>query len=310
MKKMIFGAAIALMAGAMTTSCGSDSSKDVNSNDSIVNTETSDSISRAFGRYFGIVIRTEMDSYTQNTGEELDREEFYKGIHSILATEHSNSYKQGQHTAINLMAQLMTLKDMGVQVNNAEILNKLRVELMADSAANDSIAHKAFITYNGFIQRVEAQARAREEAKLKEAPEAVQNRITADAHINKLKKENPAFNVTESGIGYIITTAGEGEKPQGNSDVTVSYTGTHLDGKAFDSNESAQFNLADVVPGFREALTMLGVGGEGTFYIPGKLAYGVYGKPAAGIGPDEMLVFKVKLLSIDKPEDNAAKAVK
>ena len=79
----------------------------------------------------------------------------------------------------------------------------------------------------------------------------------------------------------------------------------HLDGKTFDENPSANFNLAGVVPGFREALMMLAPGGEGTFYIPGSLAYGINGMPPAGIGPDEMLVFKVKLLEVAKPEVQA-----
>ena len=59
MKKFIFGAAIALLVGAGTTSCGKDNAaKDAG--DSLVSVETSDSISRAFGRYFGIQIRKEM----------------------------------------------------------------------------------------------------------------------------------------------------------------------------------------------------------------------------------------------------------
>ncbi|MDE5631753.1 MAG: FKBP-type peptidyl-prolyl cis-trans isomerase, partial [Muribaculaceae bacterium] len=34
-------------------------------------------------------------------------------------------------------------------------------------------------------------------------------------------------------------------------------------------------------------------------YIPGELAYGPNGQPAAGIGPNEMLVFDVEVLDID-----------
>ncbi|MGN1252538.1 MAG: FKBP-type peptidyl-prolyl cis-trans isomerase [Muribaculaceae bacterium] len=304
MKKFIFGAAIALLVGAGTTSCGKDNAaKDAG--DSLVSVETSDSISRAFGRYFGIQIRKEMLQYRQQTGESIDSAEFYKGMHSILAPKHSEAYIQGQGAAMNLMNQIMGLEASGVRVNRDALLNALRAELMADSAASDSVANKAFIEFNGHMSRIQEKARAREEAKKKEAPEAVQNRKTAEAYINKLKGSNPNFKVAESGLGYIITNPGEGNKPAANSDVVVSYTGTHLDGKTFDENPSANFNLAGVVPGFREALMMLAPGGEGTFYIPGSLAYGINGMPPAGIGPDEMLVFKVKLLEVAKPEVQA-----
>lgn len=309
MKKLILGAAIALMAGAVTTSCGKGEGKGEGS-DSIVSVETSDSISRAFGRHFGIQLRKEMIQYAQQSGKSLDSIEFYKGIHSIIAPKHSESYTLGQGAAVNLMSQIMMLEEMGVKVNRAELLNKLRTELLADSAASDSVANQAFIEFNGHMMRLQDKARAREEAKQKEAPEAIQNRKTGEAYINRMKKENPDFKVSKTGMGYIITNPGEGEHPKANDNVVVSYAGTHLDGQPFDSNPSASFNLSGVVPGFREALMMLGTGGEGTFYLPGDLGYGVNGMPPAGIGPDEMLVFKVKLIEIVKPADQAAATAK
>ncbi len=54
-----------------------------------------------------------------------------------------------------------------------------------------------------------------------------------------------------------------------------------------------------VVPGFGEGLKMLKKGGKATLYIPGKLGYGVNGQPAAGIGPNQMLVFDVEIVDVN-----------
>lgn len=132
-----------------------------------------------------------MLEYRQQTGKSIDSAEFYKGMHSILAPKHSEAYIQGQGAAMNLMNQIMGLEASGVRVNRDALLNALRAELMADSAASDSVANKAFIEFNGHMSRLQEKARAREEAKKKEAPEAVQNRKTAEAYINKLKGSNP-----------------------------------------------------------------------------------------------------------------------
>ena len=49
------------------------------------------------------------------------------------------------------------------------------------------------------------------------------------------------------------------------------------------------------MPGFAEGLKLLNKGGKAIFYIPGNLGYGPQGLPAAGIGPNQMLIFEVKL---------------
>jgi FKBP-type peptidyl-prolyl cis-trans isomerase FklB len=55
---------------------------------------------------------------------------------------------------------------------------------------------------------------------------------------------------------------------------------------------------ARLIPGWKEALTMMNAGSEWEIYIPGSLAYGERGMPQGGIGPDATLIFKVQLVSI------------
>ncbi|MDE6526437.1 MAG: FKBP-type peptidyl-prolyl cis-trans isomerase, partial [Muribaculaceae bacterium] len=116
------------------------------------------------------------------------------------------------------------------------------------------------------------------------------------------KAENADVRTTESGLSYLIANEGDGQHPDENATVVVNYTGKHIDGEVFDTTDGrgpATFNLQGVVPGFREGLMLLGKGGKATLYIPGKLAYGNQGQPAAGIGPNEMLIFDVELLDVN-----------
>lgn len=52
------------------------------------------------------------------------------------------------------------------------------------------------------------------------------------------------------------------------------------------------------IPGFKEALCMLGKGGQITAVIPASLAYGVKGA-GQQIGPNATLVFDIKVLDIN-----------
>lgn len=72
----------------------------------------------------------------------------------------------------------------------------------------------------------------------------------------------------------------------------------------FDSSngQPVVFSPAGVVPGFGEALCMMGAGSKMIVYIPGKLAYGVDG---AGdkIGPNETLIFEIETVGLEKKDE-------
>ncbi|MBX9704994.1 MAG: FKBP-type peptidyl-prolyl cis-trans isomerase, partial [Gammaproteobacteria bacterium] len=97
-------------------------------------------------------------------------------------------------------------------------------------------------------------------------------------------------------------TAGTGPKPSAQDVVTVDYEGKLIDGTLFDSSYKrgtpAEFPVNQVIPGWTEALQMMPVGSTWMLYIPGNLAYGAQGMPPAGIGPNEVLIFKVHLIGI------------
>ncbi|MBS1647441.1 MAG: peptidylprolyl isomerase [Bacteroidetes bacterium] len=106
---------------------------------------------------------------------------------------------------------------------------------------------------------------------------------------------------TASGLRYIIEKEGTGAQPTANSQVTVHYTGTLLNGTKFDSSvdrgQPLTFGLGQVIPGWTEGLQLMKVGGKSKLIIPPNLGYGERGAGGV-IPPNAWLVFDVELLDI------------
>lgn len=114
--------------------------------------------------------------------------------------------------------------------------------------------------------------------------------------------KKPGVKTTESGLQYKVIKEGSGEHPTATSKVTVHYHGTLTDGRVFDSSvdrgKPASFGLNQVIKGWTEGLQLMTPGAKYKFFIPSELGYGDRG--AGGmIGPHEVLVFEVELISID-----------
>lgn len=104
-----------------------------------------------------------------------------------------------------------------------------------------------------------------------------------------------------SGLQYKVLTAGTGKKPTAESEVSVHYRGTLIDGTEFDSSykrgEPVTFPVGGVIKGWTEALQLMAEGAKWQLVIPAELAYGERGAPPA-IGPNAVLVFDVELLKV------------
>lgn len=106
---------------------------------------------------------------------------------------------------------------------------------------------------------------------------------------------------TASGLQYIVLREGDGPSPRPGQSVTLHYRGTLPDGTEFDSSyggEPATFGVDRVIAGFGEALTLMKVGGHLRAFVPADLGYGA-GGALPNIGPNQVLVFDIELLSIE-----------
>lgn len=122
---------------------------------------------------------------------------------------------------------------------------------------------------------------------------------TAKAFFDKLAKEGKAKK-TASGLYYEIIKEGSKEMPKADSNVKIEYVGTLIDGAEFDSSKKrgqpAVFSLAQVIPGFKEGLQLIGKGGKIRLYVPSDLAYG--DNPLPGIPAGSTLIFDVDMLDV------------
>jgi FKBP-type peptidyl-prolyl cis-trans isomerase FklB len=105
-----------------------------------------------------------------------------------------------------------------------------------------------------------------------------------------------------SGLQYKIVKSANGRQPELNDSVLVNYHGRFISGEVFDSSidrgKPAEFKLAKVIPGFREALMHMHIGEKWEIFVPPSLGYGERGIKGT-IGANEMLIFDLELLAIN-----------
>lgn len=120
-----------------------------------------------------------------------------------------------------------------------------------------------------------------------------------------LKKNNLKAERDTSGIYYIITQRGTGEKPAVGKTVAVQYRGTLLNGKEFDSSAKGNggkpiefvLGVGQVIPGWDKGIALLPKGSKAVLLIPSSLAYGQRGA-GADIPADAPLRFDVELVDV------------
>lgn len=143
--------------------------------------------------------------------------------------------------------------------------------------------------------------------KQSDAKQLIELKKKADANA-KIGAEFLAANVkkqgvqtTKSGLQYQILKQGTGQSPKANSIVKVNYEGRLIDGTVFDSsiarNQTAEFQVSQVIQGWTEGLQLMKEGAEYRFFIPAQLGYGQIGSGDV-IEPNSTLIFDVELIEI------------
>ena len=107
---------------------------------------------------------------------------------------------------------------------------------------------------------------------------------------------------TASGLQYKVLSKGAGTvQPTAESNVSVHYHGTLIDGSVFDSSiergEPIAFVLNQTIAGWQEGVQLMVEGDKFRFYIPSDLAYG--DRNVGAIPAGSLLIFDVELISIN-----------
>jgi FKBP-type peptidyl-prolyl cis-trans isomerase len=107
---------------------------------------------------------------------------------------------------------------------------------------------------------------------------------------------------TNDGTFVVINQKGTGEPVIDGKFVDVKYTGKILETDSVFQSSQYKFKLgtAGVVRGWDDGLKLFNVGGKGTLYIPGYMAYGK--NPGPGNKEFQALVFDVEIISVSNTE--------
>ena len=156
------------------------------------------------------------------------------------------------------------------------------------------------------MQEFQQQLMTQQQAKREAA--GAKNMKDSQAFLDQ-NKAKAGVKTTASGLQYEVVQEGSGESPKPTDRVTVHYRGTLPDGTEFDSsyarNEPATFPVNGVIPGWVEALQLMKPGAKYKLVIPPALAYGERGA-GGDIGPNQVLLFDVELIKVEKGEAPAA----
>lgn len=293
MKKFVLACGVGAMMLATASCCGDSCTIESNSYKNF-----DDSVSAYYGCIQGKALAELLKDEPEVFQQRFDKDSFFKGLRQVVLADTSDyAYMSGISIGMNYNREMQQFKD-GVNFNRALIVEELEKAFEADTLLDvNNVKYKLDSLFNIVIER----ATKKHMDDLRNSPEAVQNRQTGRAFIDKRVAEDSTVVVTPSGLAYKKLRDGNGQKPEPVNSVKIAYKGSLIDGTVFDQllpDNDKKFPISGFVAGFTEGLLLMDKGSSYIFYIPGNLAYGVDGLKQAGIGPDETLIFEVELIDI------------
>lgn len=146
---------------------------------------------------------------------------------------------------------------------------------------------------DAFVANLQAKAKA-------EYTQVASKNQTEGAAFLAKNKTAAGVKTTASGLQYQVISQGTGARPGPSDTVQVNYVGSFVNGEVFDDSAkhegggAASIPLAGVIPGFREGMQLMQVGGHYKFFIPSNIAYGA--QPQNGFPPNATIIFDVTLV--------------
>ena len=151
------------------------------------------------------------------------------------------------------------------------------------------------------------QKRQMEKAKAAFDKASAENKTKSDAFLAQ-NKAKAGVQSLPGGVQYRVLEAGSGAKPNQASEVTLQYKGALTDGRVFVDTFSPQpgqtaapapmaIKVSEIpLVGLRDALLQMPAGARWEVVLPADKAYG--NTPKSPIGPNQAVVFEVKLVSV------------
>lgn len=297
MKKLfLIAACTAIMTG--NVSC---SKSDADTKEFKAPKEMSDSISAYYGSVTGMQINHELNEMSTYQDMEIPKKDVLKGIQFAFANADNKAILIGMSIGSTLLLRdLQQMESQGIEIDRILFLKHFRKAFEADTFDYEQLGLDTQ-RINSIMSEVE-QLRIQFE---KEAADKASDSTETDGldegsqYIEKMKAIDSEIITSASGLSYKIIDAGSDPRITDESNVSLFYKGSLIDGTVFDQTEGTpvEFRPTDVIPGFREGLKLLGKGGKAILYIPSNLAYGPRG--AGGlIGPNATLIFEIEITDV------------
>jgi len=131
------------------------------------------------------------------------------------------------------------------------------------------------------------------------------NQTRSDDFLKENRKKK-GIKELASGIQYRVIEDGTGKHPTLDNEVVINYRGSFVSKE--DANNYIEFDSSfvrgqpktlkvnQVIKGWQEIIPLMRPGGKWQIFVPPEFAYGVRGQQP--IGPNELLIFDINLLSI------------
>lgn len=293
MKKLIYGAVIALLIGA--SSCGkSEGNAD---NAKFFTKAATDSLLTSFGDLVGTNANADI-SQKMERDSTISKDLYLKGLQAAFATDTTDAYMNGYILGMRMMQQIKEYHRLGLDVDSRLVLKAFKNSFLSDSIPSMvelQMLQGTFMQWNDSLNR----AHAAYEIELKKNSEEA--RVNSEKGRNLIaakKATNDSIKTTESGLSYKIVNPGDARKITAADRPVIKAVAKTSDGRVFEQYERRTTRPDGVIPGLKEGLLMLGNGGKAVFYIPGELAYGVEAPERFGLGLNEMVIYEVEVVEL------------
>ena len=289
MKKLFFGAMMALATAATMVSCGNSTPK-ADLKDEV------DTLSYAMGMAQTQGLKEYLSDRLQIDTAYMD--DFIKGLNDG-ANAGDDKKKAAYYAGIQIGQQISNqmVKGINHEVFGDDSTKTISLKNFMAGFVTGTTGKKGLMTIDQAAQIAQAKMMSIK-AKAMEKQYGP-NKVAGEKFLAANKKK-PGVVTLPSGVQYKVIKEGNGPMPKDTSMVKVQYEGKTIDGKVFDSSykrgEPVDLRANQVIKGWTEALVHMPAGSVWEVYIPQNLAYGE--REQGQIKPFSVLIFKIELVSV------------
>ena len=289
MKKLFFGAMMALAAAATMVSCGNSTPK-ADLKDEV------DTLSYAMGMAQTQGLKEYLSDRLQIDTAYMD--DFIKGLNDG-ANAGDDKKKAAYYAGIQIGQQISNQMVKGI---NHEVFGEDSTKTI--SLKNFMAGFVTGTTGKKGLMTIDQAGKLAQEKMVSIKAKAMEkqygpNKVAGEKFLAANKKKAGVVTLP-SGVQYKVIKEGNGPMPKDTSMVKVHYEGKTIDGKVFDSSykrgEPVDLRANQVIKGWTDALVHMPAGSVWEVYIPQNLAYGE--REQGQIKPFSVLIFKIELVSV------------